>query len=100
MSILNTGLDRLRVIPDEDRQELPVIGACLRGIIVVEAIFQKLDVFPRRLRFYHQMIDMHGCCCSLGCSCVLPRIQYTLARRRYICNASYDTYPLWDDVLT
>src|SRR5262245_43340413 len=42
---LDSGTDALLVIADKDREPLSIVYPSLRGIILIEAVVQKLDVF-------------------------------------------------------
>jgi hypothetical protein len=51
--------EALLVIADKDCQPLPIVHPSLRGIILVEAVVQELDVFGRRMCFDLPLIGVH-----------------------------------------
>jgi hypothetical protein len=51
--------DTLLVIADKDCQPLPIVHPGLHGIILVEAVVQKLDVFGRGMCFDLTLIGVH-----------------------------------------
>src|SRR5215510_1939589 len=58
--------EALLVIADKDCQPLPIVHPGLRGIILVEAVVQTLDVFGRGMCFDLHLIGVHdGSCVSM-----------------------------------
>src|SRR5262245_54036151 len=55
----NPSTNSLLGIADKDCQPLPIVYAGLRGIIFVEAVVQKLDVFGRGMCFDLTLIGVH-----------------------------------------
>jgi hypothetical protein len=55
----NPGTEALLVIADKDREPLSIVYPGLGGIILVEAVVQKLDVFGRGMCFDLTLIGVH-----------------------------------------
>jgi hypothetical protein len=55
----NPGTDALLVIAKKDREPLSIVYPGLRGIILIEAVVQKLDVFGRGMCFDLTLIGVH-----------------------------------------
>src|SRR4029453_9998598 len=51
--------DSLLVTADKDREPLPIVHPGLRGIILIEAVVQKLDVIGRGMCFDLTLIGVH-----------------------------------------
>src|SRR5713101_3189031 len=54
------GHDLARIVADEDRQPLAVVGTGLLDVVVVEAVFEEADVLRRRLDFDLELLHVHG----------------------------------------
>jgi hypothetical protein len=56
---LDSGTDALLVIADKDREPLSIVYPSLRGIILIEAVVQTLDVCGRGMCFDLPLIGVH-----------------------------------------